>query len=129
MSEVADVRLDLRRVRERALAEGRTLDQYNLQDVIRQQLRRADPRALSAAGDNRLFYSNPYVIHRPAANRTGAPVKRSFLRVLFTVDERDRLGDTVSPIIGPCYPFKVKTVADVRSFDGVRSGPGPAPPG
>ena len=29
------------------------------------------------------------------------------------MDERDRIGDTVSPTIGPTFPFKIKTVTDI----------------
>ena len=119
-TQSTDMRLDLDPVRERAIKDNLTLDQYNLQDIIQKSVIEAENQAnlegntiITCAGDNNLVYANPYMIHQSRRNDTDIPVKRTFMRILFTVDERDRIGDTISPVIGPCYPFKIKTITDI----------------
>ena len=119
-TQSTDMRLDLDPVRERAIKDNLTLDQYNLQDIIQKSVIEAENQAnlegntiITCAGDNNLVYANPYMIHQSRRNDTDIPIKRTFMRILFTVDERDRIGDTISPVIGPCYPFKIKTITDI----------------
>ena len=119
-TQVTDLRLDLDPVRLKACSKLMTLDQFNLQDIIQKTVEKAEADAqemgqtiITTAGENCLFYANPYVIHQSPVNTTDHPIRRSFVRLLYTVDERDRIGDTVSPITGPCYPFKIKTITDI----------------
>ena len=122
-TQVTDMRLNLEPVKQRAKQDGLTLDQYNLQDIIQksvisaeQEANRQNKTIITEVGDNVLFYANPYMIHQSRTNTTTSTVKRSFYRLLFTRDERDRIGDTISPIIGPCYPFKIKNVTDIQQL-------------
>ena len=119
-TQITDLRLDLGPVRSKARSKLMTLDQFNLQDIIQKTVEKAEKAVqeqgrtiITTAGENRLFYANPYIIHQSPVNPTKQPVRRSFIRLLYTVDERDRIGDTVSPITGPCYPFKIKTIMDI----------------
>jgi hypothetical protein len=119
-TKMTDLRLNLDPVRTYAQSVGLTLDQFNIQDIIQKSVERAEQElqqegntCMTNAGDNVLFYANPYMLHKSRENHGMAAVKRSFLRLLFTVDERDRIGDTISPIIGPCYPFKIKNIVDI----------------
>ena len=119
-TQITDLRLDFSPVRSMARSRLLTLDQFNLQDIIQKTVEKAETAAqaqgrtiITTAGENRLFYANPYIIHQSPVNPTEQPIRRSFVRLLYTVDERDRIGDTVSPIIGPCYPFKIKTITDI----------------
>lgn len=122
-TEVTDMRLNLNPVRIEAADKGLTLDQYNLQDIIQKsvltreaELNKYGKTTITDAGENNLFYANPYMLHQSRKNSTAKTIKRSFLRLLFTVDERDRVGDTISPIIGPCYPFKIKNITDIQQL-------------
>ena len=119
-TQVTDLRLDLNPVRQKARSKLMTLDQFNLQDIIQKTVEKAEADAqehgetiITTAGENCLFYANPYVLHQSPVNNSDKIVRRSFVRLLYTVDERDRIGDTVSPVIGPCYPFKIKTITDI----------------
>ena len=119
-TQATDMRLDLQPVRDMAIRDGLTLDQYNLQDIIQKSVTNCERQAnlqnmtiITNAGDNKLFYANPYMIHQSSCNNTDKPIKRSFLRLLVSEDERDRIGDTISPQIGPCYPFKIKNIVDI----------------
>ena len=119
-TQVTDLRLDLNPVRQKARSKLMTLDQFNLQDIIQKTVEKAEADAqehgetiITTAGENCLFYANPYVLHQSPVNNSDKIVRRSFVRFLYTVDERDRIGDTVSPVIGPCYPFKIKTITDI----------------
>lgn len=119
-TQITDLRLDLDPVRSKARSKLMTLDQFNLQDIIQKTVEKAEKVAqeqertiITTAGENRLFYANPYIIHQSPVNPAEQPIRRSFVRLLYTVDERDRIGDTVSPITGPCYPFKIKTITDI----------------
>lgn len=116
-TQYSDIRLDLSQIRNLAECESLTLDQYNIQSIIQQTVQKADKECktvIHEAPENRVFYANPYVIHQSQVNNTQAPIKRHFARVLFSVDERDRIGDTVSPIFGPIYPFKIKQIIDIK---------------
>ena len=122
-TQITDLRLDLDSVRSKARSKLMTLDQFNLQDIIQKTVEKAENEAqqqgrtiATTAGENRLFYANPYIIHQSPVNPTEQPIRRSFVRLLYTVDERDRIGDTVSPITGPCYPFKIKTITDIMQL-------------
>ena len=119
-TQVTDLRLDLNPVRQKARSKLMTLDQFDLQDIIQKTVEKAEADAqehgetiITTAGKNCLFYANPYVLHQSPVNNSDKIVRRSFVRLLYTVDERDRIGDTVSPVIGPCYPFKIKTITDI----------------
>jgi hypothetical protein len=119
-TQVTDLRLDMDPVRAKARSMLMTLDQFNLQDIIQKTVEKAEAETqeqgrtiITNAGENRLFYANPYVIHQSPVNPSNERIRRSFLRLLYTVDERDRIGDTVSPVTGPCYPFKIKTITDI----------------
>ena len=116
-TQVTDLCLDLNPVRQKARSKLMTLDQFNLQDIIQKTVEKAEADAqehgetiITTAGENCLFYANPYVLHQSPINNSDNIIRRSFVRLLYTVDERDRIGDTVSPVIGPCYPFKIKTI-------------------
>ena len=119
-TQLTDLRLDLNPVCQKAHSKLMTLDQFNLQDIIQKTVEKAEADAqehgetiITTAGENCLFYANPYVLHQSPVNNSDKIVRRSFVRLLYTVDERDRIGDTVSPVIGPCYPFKIKTITDI----------------
>lgn len=119
-THITDLRLNLDPVRQEAAKQGLSLDQFNIQDIIQKTVVKAEQEAnargksyLTNAGVNNLFYVNPYVLHQAPQNPYMKPINRTFLRLLFSVDERDRIGDTVSPCIGPTFPFKIKTITDI----------------
>ena len=116
-TEYSDIRLDLSPIRELAKSEMLTIDQYNIQSIIQHTVQKAEKdqhNVIHEAPKNKVFYANPYVIHQSQVNKTSVPIQRHFARVLFSVDERDRIGDTVSPIFGPIYPFKIKQIIDIK---------------
>lgn len=105
-------RLDLDPVRALAARHGLTLDQFNLQDIIQKSMETHTPEIREAL-PNTLYYLNPYMLHQSQANPGPKSVRRSFLRLLYSVDERDRVGDTINPVTGPCFSFKIKTITDI----------------
>lgn len=117
-TQYTDIRLDLSAIRNLASKEHLTIDQYNIQSIIEQTVQKAQNEqgisVIHEAPKNVVFYANPYVIHQSQVNRAIEPIERHFARVLFSVDERDRIGDTVSPIFGPIYPFKIKQIIDIK---------------
>jgi len=70
-----------------------------------------------AAKPNTMTFFNPYVVHKAAVNMTDKPVRRTFVRLLFSVYPRDRLGDSVNPLFGPIYPMKIKVITDIHEPD------------
>lgn len=96
------------------------LDNVNMQDVIEFQASNAeiaDPNKVRQLIPNRLFFLNPYMVHRAATNHFSCPVTRTFVRILCSTYGRDRLGDTINPLIGPIYPLKVKTIVDIHEMN------------
>ncbi|CDZ77622.1 hypothetical protein BN59_01906 [Legionella massiliensis] len=93
------------------------LDSVNMQDVIEQQASHfANSDNVSALSPNRLHFLNPYMVHRAMVNPHDYPIKRTFTRILFSTFTRNRLGDSVNPVLGPIYPLKVKTIKDIHEI-------------
>ena len=55
------------------------------------------------------------MVHR-AVKSDEKDIDRTFVRIICSTYERDRLGDTINPIIGPIYPLKVKTITDIHEI-------------
>lgn len=96
------------------------LDNVNMQDVIEFQASNAEmanPNKVRQLMPNRLFFLNPYMVHRATANPFAYPVQRTFVRILCSTYGRDRLGDSINPLLGPIYPLKVKTIVDIHEMN------------
>jgi hypothetical protein len=107
------------RVREYCKKHGYLLDDVNMQDVLEYyglQHERKHPESVSNLQVNQLYYLNPYMVHRGAVNNTDHLINRTFVRILCSTYMRDRLGDTVNPILGPVYPLKIKTIDDIHEI-------------
>ena len=115
-TQVIGIRLDLDPVRELAKKEALTLDQYNIQSIIQRTIEKCDTSNIQEVPANKIFYANPYMFHQSQVNHTNTLIERHFARILFTVDERDRIGDTINPLFGPIYPFKIKQIVDIKQF-------------
>ncbi|MBA3535906.1 MAG: hypothetical protein H0T84_04755 [Tatlockia sp.] len=93
------------------------LDSVNMQDVIEQQASRvANSDNVKKLSPNLLHFLNPYMVHRAVINCTDKPIKRTFARILFSTFTRNRLGDSVNPVLGPIYPLKIKTIKDIHEI-------------
>ena len=93
------------------------LDSINMQDVIEQQASSVEsPNNIQPLSCNQLYFLNPYIVHRAVPNLTGQPLQRTFVRLLCSTFPRNRLGDTINPILGPVYPMKIKTIQDIREI-------------
>lgn len=94
-------------------------DAVNMQDVIEHQSGQVDstPGKVTQIPVNQLIFFNPYIVHRAVANHYDHPVQRTFVRLLFSHFTRNRLGDSVNPVLGPLYPLKIKTITDVHEMD------------
>jgi hypothetical protein len=93
------------------------LDSVNMQDVIEQQASSVESKEnVTTLAVNRLSFLNPYMVHRAVFNPFDQPIKRTFVRILFSVFPRDRLGDSVNPVLGPLYPLKIKTIRDIHEL-------------
>ena len=44
------------------------------------------------------------------------PITRTFARILFSTFTRNRLGDSINPVLGPIYPLKIKTIKDIHEI-------------
>lgn len=96
-----------------------SLDSVNMQDVIEYQAAKQEiknPASVDALPINQLVFLNPYMVHRASTNKAQVPVKRTFVRILCSSFTRNRLGDSINPILGPLYPMKVKTIVDVHEI-------------
>lgn len=94
------------------------MDSVNMQDVIDTyaSLKEAEsPETVVRLKTNRLTFLNPYMTHRAAFNNE-QKVLRTFIRIIFSVYPRDRLGDSVNPCLGPIFPWKVKTITDIHEI-------------
>jgi hypothetical protein len=95
------------------------IDSVNMQDVIEFEVTKAlsnNTGKISVMDPNQLYFMHPYMVHKAQIN-TGAPTERTFLRILVSTFKRDRLGDTVNPILGPLWRYKVKTITDIHEMD------------
>ena len=93
------------------------LDSVNMQDVIEQQASHAENSTnITNLRPNQLYFLNPYMVHRAMSNPFDKPIKRTFARILFSTFTRNRLGDSVNPVLGPIYPLKVKTIKDIHEI-------------
>jgi hypothetical protein len=96
-----------------------SMDSVNFQHVLeahvnREIVARGRENCVKAATPNTMTFFNPYVVHKAAVNETDKPVMRTFLRLLFGVYPRDRLGDSFNPILGPIFPMKIKVITDIH---------------
>ena len=93
------------------------IDSVNMQDVIENNVSIAlSNHAKSMQMEiNKLFFVNPYMVHKAQVNM-GPPVDRTFMRILVSTFKRDRLGDTVNPILGPLWRYKIKTITDIHEM-------------
>lgn len=93
------------------------LDSINMQDVIEQQASYFESDTnVSTLVPNKLNFLNPYMVHRAVCNDSEKPIKRTFARLLFSTFTRNRLGDSINPVLGPVYPLKIKTIKDIHEI-------------
>ena len=93
------------------------IDSVNMQDVIERQVAKIpeDQRKVTPLLVNQLFFLNPYMIHKAAVNH-GPAISRTFMRILCSTFTRNRLGDSINPVLGPIYPMKIKTITDIHEM-------------
>jgi hypothetical protein len=116
-SETISCRFNFDKIRAYCKANFCDLDSVNMQDVIEQQASQfANSANVSALSPHRLHFLNPYMVHRAVANQSDQPLKRTFARILFSTFTRNRLGDSVNPVLGPIYPLKIKTIKDIHEI-------------
>ena len=93
------------------------LDSINMQDVIEQQASSHEcDENITTLKVNQLNFLNPYMVHRAVYNHTDKPITRTFARILFSTFTRNRLGDSINPVLGPIYPLKIKTIKDIHEI-------------
>ena len=110
------------KLREYLEMECCSMDSVNFQHVLETHVGReielkGESVCVRAAKPNTMTFFNPYVVHKAAVNMTDKPVRRTFVRLLFSVYPRDRLGDSVNPLFGPIYPMKIKVITDIHEPD------------
>jgi len=92
------------------------LDSVNMQDIIEKMVSKQEllkPELISTIKTNEINFLTPYMVHRGQTNKTDKPIKRKFIRLICSPYSRDRIGDTINPIIGPLNPMKIKTITDI----------------
>jgi hypothetical protein len=98
------------------LRKSHILDSVNIQDQIEKMTGKQEqlyPKLVSTISPNQINFLTPYMVHRGQTNNTDSPIARKFIRLICSTYSRDRLGDTINPIIGPLNPLKVKTITDI----------------
>jgi len=110
------------KLREYLKNECCSMDSVNFQHVLEEHVnrvisQRGHENCVKAATPNSMTFFNPYVVHKAAVNTSQKPVLRTFLRLLFSVYPRDRLGDSINPLFGPIYPMKIKLITDIHEPD------------
>lgn len=92
------------------------LDSVNMQDIIEKMVSKQEmikPELISTIKTNEINFLTPYMVHRGQTNKTNKPIQRKFIRLICSPYSRDRIGDTINPIIGPINPMKIKTITDI----------------
>lgn len=110
------------KLRDYLARESCSMDSVNFQHVLEEHVNREISQlgreaVVKAAKPNTLTFFNPYIVHKAAVNTSEKPVLRTFLRLLFSVYPRDRLGDSMNPVFGPIFPMKIKVITDVHEPD------------
>jgi len=98
------------------IRKNHNLDSVNMQDIIetltyKQEI--LNPELVSTIKTNEINFLTPYMVHRGQTNKTNKPIKRKFIRLICSPYSRDRIGDTINPIIGPLNAMKIKTITDI----------------
>ncbi|MFC3909362.1 hypothetical protein ACFORL_09795 [Legionella dresdenensis] len=116
-TESIHCRFDFNKLREYCKKNYCDLDSINMQDVIEQQASAYESNEnIMRLQENQLNFLNPYMAHRAVCNHTDKPITRTFARILFSTFTRNRLGDSINPILGPVYPLKIKTIKDIHEI-------------
>jgi hypothetical protein len=116
-TEIISCPFNFDKIREYCRKNFSDLDSVNMQDVIEQQASYYESSAnVSTLVPNQLNFLNPYMVHRAVPNKSDQPIRRSFARLLFSTFTRNRLGDSVNPVLGPIYPLKIKTIKDIHEI-------------
>ncbi len=116
-TETIQCQLDYHDVRSYCRKHFCHIDSVNMQDVIERKIAMIpkSQRKITTIEVNKLFFLNPYMIHKAKVN-DGPPVMRTFMRILCSTFTRNRLGDSINPVLGPIYPLKVKTITDIHEI-------------
>ncbi len=116
-TESIQCQMDFSEVREYCRRQFCHMDSVNMQDVIERSIAKIpeDQRKMTTIDANQLFFLNPYMIHKAKINH-GPPIRRTFMRILCSTFTRNRLGDTINPVLGPVYPLKIKTITDIHEI-------------
>jgi hypothetical protein len=118
-TEYVNHQFDFTEAYEYCKAQNCHIDSVNMQDVIEHEITKALDTGLASVQSmqsNKLFFLNPYMVHKAKLN-SGPAVSRTFLRVLVSPFKRDRLGDTVNPVLGPLWRYKIKTITDIHEME------------
>jgi len=118
-TEYLDHQFDLTKLRKYCRENYCTMDDVNFQDVVEFYVSQISDNEIHTLPDNQLTFLNPYMVHRAQLN-PGDPVHRTFIRILCSVYDRNRLGDTFNPSIGPVYPMKIKTIEDIHEIKNIQ---------
>lgn len=109
---------DFTKLREYCQKNYCTMDDINFQDIIEYYVNRIPNKDIQTIPSNQLTFLNPYMVHRAQLNK-GSPIHRTFIRILCSVYNRNRLGDSINPSIGPIYPMKIKTIEDIHEIKNI----------
>lgn len=114
-TQYMDIQINFEKIIKYSQENGISFDNINIQNVIEyyaSEHEKENKENVKNMSINKLYYLNPYMIHRAKVNQF-EPVKRTFFRIIFSKYERNRLGDTCNPLIGPLYKMKIKNAKDL----------------
>jgi hypothetical protein len=94
------------------------INNINIQDIIQQECELLDKEQIKCVKINTLNLLDTYVIHRSSINNTEDIIDRTFVRIIVSeYDQGNRLGDTINPLLGPLFKYKIKMNFDLLEVD------------
>ena len=94
------------------------INNINIQDIIQQQCDLLNKEQIKSVKINTLNLLDTYVIHRSSINTTVDIIDRTFVRIIVSeYDQGNRLGDTINPLLGPLFKYKIKMNFDLMEVD------------
>ena len=94
------------------------INNINIQDIIQQQCDLLNKEQIKCVKINTLNLLDTYVIHRSSINNTEDIIDRTFVRIIVSeYDQGNRLGDTINPLLGPLFKYKIKMNFDLMEID------------
>lgn len=117
-TEYTDENISISKVEKYCSENNININNINIQDIIQQQCDLLNKEQIKSVKINTLNLLDTYVIHRSSINTTEDIIDRTFVRIIVSeYDQGNRLGDTINPLLGPLFKYKIKMNFDLMEVD------------